>query len=129
MGEHGGCGLPILEDTVLTALRQDGFALRQFPCYLRLVKGRCEIHVKRQAQGFSLAIPIVRLGPDRPVTDELASYLADRNCGHKGPGLFQVKGGSVWYEAAASVQDLTEVALSMQKTVERLGPRILNILG
>lgn len=118
------------EDGLLGAFRQCGFALRQCPDYLKLTRGRCEIHVRREPQGIGLAIPVVRLGADRQAAGPLESYLEERNRGHKGPGRFAVRDGLVWYEAKAGANgDTAAIALAMQETVERLGPRILNILG
>lgn len=125
-----GQGGSALDDRVLAAIRERGFACREFPDYLRLVRGHCEIHVAARPDHFALCIPVVKLGPDRPVTSALKDYLEERNRGHKGPGLFQIGNGFVWYEATAPrTGDVAAVALAMQQVVERLGPRVLNILG
>jgi hypothetical protein len=123
-----------LREAFREACRRHGFQLRRFPACLRLVKGRCEVHVRpgRGAGGLLIEIPIVRLGADRPVPEILASYLEERNKGHKGPGAFAVEPGFIWYRASVDPGESPEkaagTALAMQETVERIGPKILNML-
>ncbi|MGE5578619.1 MAG: hypothetical protein ACM3WU_01125 [Bacillota bacterium] len=119
----------------------------------RAVRGHCEVHVARSGDRILLSIPVVRLGPERPVTERLTQYLDDRNASGKGPGVFQLDGDTVWYRAhrdldasspgnardsgaaypnagndAARYAQVAATALAMQETVERLGPKILNLL-
>ncbi len=124
-----------LSGDILSALEKKGFALRPFTGYVRLVRGYCEIHLKPGIQadpGFVMEIPVLRLGPGRPLSPLVASYLEERNRTRKGPGTFTVHGDIIWYKAAAD-QDATPdalagIALAMQETVERIGPKILNML-
>lgn len=99
----------------------------------RFVRGHCEVHVERSdGGGVRLAIPVVRLGPERPKTPALAAYLEDRNARGEGPGRFETEGELIRYVAdavsAVRAEDLADLALAMQETVERTGPKVLNIL-
>lgn len=155
-----------------------GFTLLPKPQYggapdvvFRAVRGHCEVHIARSGDNIALSIPVVRLGPDRPVTERLTQYLDDRNASGKGPGVFCLEGDTVWYRAprdpdttpvespgnaaspanavspvsvaasptystaspghaadAVGFAEVASTALAMQETVERLGPKILNLL-
>ena len=114
------------------AFRSRGFILRRFPGYLRLVRGRCEVHLRAEGDALVAEIPLARLGPDRPLPDVLLVYLRERNEGHKGPGLFLAEKGFIWYRAAVSVEGVPEetaaLAAAMVEAVERLAPKVLNML-
>lgn len=149
-----------------------GFTLLPKPKYggapdvvFRAMRGHCEVHVSRSGEGVSLSIPVVKLGPERPVTERLTQYLEGRNASGKGPGVFHLEGDTVWYRAprdsgtafpgagrdlsatfpgnarrdAACADQLpgaysgqsasiAAIALAMQETVEKLGPKILNLI-
>jgi len=100
---------------------------------LRAVRGLCEIHFSVCEDRIEMAIPVVRLGPDRPVTETLLKYLEGRNASAKGPGKFSVHGDTIWYRANLVrsdgwAEDAASMARSMQETVEKVGPKILNII-
>ncbi len=98
---------------------------------LRALRGHCEVHLQGQDGGVSLSIPVVRLGPGRPATTLLSDYLSGRNKAGKGPGIFILEGDSVLYRALVPAGDpdaVANTALAMQKTVEKLGPKVLNII-
>ncbi len=97
----------------------------------RAVRGHCEVHVDVAKDTVSLGIPIARIGTDRPATPLIRDYLAGRNEAGKGPGLFSVEDDTIWYRASVEGGDpatAAAVALAMQKVVEKIGPKILNIL-
>jgi hypothetical protein len=124
-----------LSGEVLSAFREKGFDTKLSPGYLRLVRGHCEVHVTQDSRGgscFTMEIPVVRLGPDRHLSPVVASYLDDRNKAGTGPGRFAVDGDVIWYRATAEGEAapdaLALLVLRMQETVERTGPKILNML-
>ncbi len=97
--------------------------------YKKMVLGRCEIHIHRHPDHYVLEIPVVRLSPGRGLSPKVESYLEDRNIHHKGPGLFTVNQKIIWYRAITSHQvDLYDTASACQNVVERLGPKILNLM-
>lgn len=117
-----------------SAFSEMGFDLRSCRGHLRLVRGRCEVQARVTGdRDIAMSIPIVRLGPERPLSAALAAYLDDRNRTPTGPGVFVVEEDVVYYRAAANLRDgvdrIARVALAMQETVEHLGPKILNVLG
>lgn len=123
-----------LAEPLSAALRELGFRLAppamgaNLP---RAVRGHCEVHVDVGDDAVSLGIPVARLGSDRPLTPLVMDYLTGRNEAGKGPGLLTAEDDGIWYRAWVGGGDPTKaaaVALAMQKTVERIGPKILNIL-
>mgnify|MGYP005841150523 FL=1 len=108
--------------------------VRPSPRGLKAVRGHCEVHLSRDpTRGtWDLEIPVVRLSSRRPLSPEAASYLEDRNKSGKVRGAFAADGGFIWYrvcaESDASPASLARLAAEMQETVERLGPKILNLL-
>ena len=123
-----------LSSEALAAFLAEGFEAVSSPNGLKLVRGHCEVRVSRQAarDTLQLEIPVVRLIPERPLPPAALSYLEERNRAGKGPGRFEVEGKTVWYratvEAGIAPESLALLALAMQETVERIGPKILNIL-
>ncbi len=97
--------------------------------YEKVILGRCEIHIYRRPENYALEIPVVRLSRERGLPLKVQSYLEDRNEHHQGPGLFTVTKEIIWYRAVAdNEEDLNDTMLACQNVVERLGPKILNLM-
>ncbi len=97
--------------------------------YEKMVRGRCEIHVYRQNGGYVLEIPIVRVVRRDGLPQRVQEYLLDRNVGHGGPGTFLTRDRVIWYRSEVKDgQSLEEVVSLSEKAVERIGPKILNLL-
>lgn len=115
-----------------SALRDRGFTPVPAPGgRFRAVRERCEVLFRRECGHIAMEIPVVRLGPDRPLTPPLSDYLTERNEARRGPGAFSVEGDMIWYKASVAGGDpaaAAATALAMQATVEKIGPKILNIL-
>ena len=102
---------------------------------VKLVKAHCEIYARTSPEGqyFQFEIPVSRLEMARESPLALYRYLLDRNGAMPGPGYFAVRDGIIWYRLVLprEVQEhplLTEKLLvKMVETVERLGPKILNL--
>ena len=111
-----------------------GFEVRPSPRGIKAIRGHCEVHLSRDPiRGtWRLEIPVVRLSSRRPLSPEAASYLDDRNKSGKIRGAFAADSGLIWYRACAEsdaqAASLARMAVEMQETVERLGPKILNLL-
>lgn len=111
-------------------LSASGFEVVVCQGRMKAVRGLCQVHVCHGEEGIALAIPVVRLRQSTGIPADLLEYLRDRNRRHKGPGQFQISRNMVWYCARASGEDdLAKTALGAQETVERIGPKILNVLG
>ncbi len=114
------------------AFLREGFAVRRFPEYLRLVKDHCEVHVTPSPGETSLKVPVLRAYSGESFSPRLLSYLEERNASPKGPGTFVVQDNMIWCvcELAPGEElpdDLAHVASSLVAQVERLGPKILNL--
>lgn len=111
-----------------TALFQAGFRVIDGEDCFKAVRGFCQICISRKGDGLVLSIPVVKLEPGDP-PENLVGYLRDRNSHHKGPGKFRISRGTVFYECIAQNDDAVTLCLEAQRTVEKLGPKILNVLG
>lgn len=111
-------------------LRQKGFQVYEDTAHgLKLVKGHCEIHVRKTEKMTVMEIPVVRISREQGTPFVLFKYLLERNGVMKCPGFFAVRDGCVWYRAILCCGQKPEtVALRMQEIVEYLGPKILNLL-
>ncbi|MGI6643709.1 MAG: hypothetical protein ACOX3V_06940 [Bacillota bacterium] len=97
--------------------------------YKKMVRGRCEIHVYPKEDGYVLEIPIVRVVRQGGFPQRVQEYLLDRNIKHEGPGTFLVRDGIIWYRSEAKApHSLDETASRSVEVVERIGPKILNLL-
>lgn len=115
----------------LNAFRGYGFEVYEtVTCGLKLVRGHCEIHVEVVPGGVLMEIPVARLPRERKDTGPVFQYLLERNAQMKGPGFFGVRDGCIFYRTLwRSGESVAEVARELQETVERLGPKILNLLS
>jgi hypothetical protein len=99
---------------------------------VKLVKGRCEIHLSNSPNGLMMEIPVVRndrQDGQNELPKIVADYLSDRNSAHKGPGRFVFDGDIIWYRAFSGPKDEPQaVANGACNAVEKLGPKILNLL-
>jgi hypothetical protein len=114
------------------AFLREGFAVRRFPEYLRLVKDHCEVQVTQSPKGTSLKVPVLRAYTGESFPPRLLSYLEERNVSPKGPGAFVVEDNVIWCVCELAPGDgspdgLARAASSLVAQVERLGPKILNL--
>ncbi|HHY69032.1 MAG TPA: hypothetical protein PLB36_01185 [Bacillota bacterium] len=115
-------------------LKRDSFenlgfsVLKQSEHFLKLQKGHCEIHIKRDDDRIVLEIPVIELFGNRKTSLPLMEYLLERNGQLKGPGFFGIRDNCVFYISVLFPQQAVEkVALQMQETVETLAPKIINV--
>ncbi|HHX10154.1 MAG TPA: hypothetical protein GX729_02095 [Firmicutes bacterium] len=111
------------------AFCQQGFCVvRQDPDAIKVVRGRCEIHIQKVKQGTVLEIPVMNFRGQKAPTKTLMGYLLERNGSMNGPGFFGFREGCIYYRAfAGGHESIEQLALQMQKTVEKLGPKVLNV--
>ncbi len=111
------------------AFGQEGFfVVEQYPDGIRVVKGHCEIHVQKVPEGVALDVPVMALRGKKAPSEALMSYLLERNGAMNGPGFFAMKEGCIYYRAIAYCHESIEkLALHMQITIEKLGPKIVNV--
>jgi len=102
---------------------------------VKLVRGHCEVHIRQEGESWIFEIPVVRLSQHKESPMALCRYLLERNGESKGPGFFGIREEMVWYRAALPADiaqnepGLEKTVLSMQEAVERLGPKVLNLMG
>lgn len=97
--------------------------------YIKLVRGRCEIHLVLGADRVSMEIPVVRFGAERPMSDDLMRYVLERNGQSAGIGYFALRDNMLLYRALLPTGvDLVKCCVELQEQVEFLGPKILNVI-
>ena len=109
-------------------VRAGFFVFEERPEAVKVVKGRCEIDIRKAPEGVILDIPILSLRDKRTPSSVLMEYLLERNGAMNGPGFFAIKDGVVCYKGVCKqTEDIEALASGMQITVERLGPKIINV--
>ncbi len=95
---------------------------------IKAVKGRCEIYIKQKPTATVLELPVIELCGKRNRSQPLMRYLLERNGAMNGPGFFAIKDGCIYYRSIVYCsENISEVALKMQETIEQLGPKIINV--
>ncbi|HAF66472.1 MAG: hypothetical protein WBL52_02460 [Bacillota bacterium] len=109
--------------------REQGFCVvRQEPDSMKVVRGRCEVHIRIVKDGAVLEIPVMKFPGQKGASEALMSYLLERNGTMDGPGFFGFRDDCIYYRAfAGGLEGLEKLALKMQQTVEKLGPKVLNV--
>jgi hypothetical protein len=94
--------------------------------FVKAVRDNVEIHLQENEQDYFLKIPIAKV-PSWGLPPSLCEYLGERTLNHKGPGRFVAESRYIWYMVDNVPKDnLPEIAVKMQETVEKIGPKILN---
>jgi len=111
------------------AFQQLGFrVVGQEPDGIKVVKGHCEIHIRTVREGTALDLPVMRFRENRTPSETLLNYLLERNGSMNGPGFFAIREDCIYYRAIAGChENIEQLALDMQQTVEKLGPKVINI--
>ncbi len=109
--------------------REMGFSVtEQNTDYIKIEKGCCEISVRACKGRATLELPVIKLWGKRETSLALMDYLLRRNGEMGGPGFFGIKGDCVYYMSVVySTENVEQRAVEMQKTIEKLGPRIINM--
>lgn len=113
------------------AFRQVGFKqAKTGDDRFKFIRGCCEIYVNDCSKtGITIEIPVAKLPGYKEPSGLLYNYLLERNGTMKGPGYFCIRNETIWFRAVLPGNDnISAIALQMQETVERLGPRIMNLL-
>lgn len=109
----------------LREIEKMGYSLFSADGRIKAVKDDMEIHIKEGSDLFSLRIPIA-LEPPWGIGTALDLYIEERNINHKGPGVFIKDSGFIWYcvESLAK-ESILKTVKEMEKTVSRIGPKII----
>ncbi|MGI6163089.1 MAG: hypothetical protein ACOYEQ_04055 [Bacillota bacterium] len=109
--------------------REMGFSVTdQNSGYIKIEKGCCEISVRACDERAILELPVMKLWGRRETSLALMDYLLRRNGEMGGPGFFGIKGDCIYYMSVVyNTEDVGQIAMEMQKTIEKLGPRIINM--
>ncbi len=112
----------------VSGFRQKGFCIvEKGPDCIKVVKGRCEIHIRKTKKYIVLDLPVMTLR-EKGASKMLLTYLLDRNGALDGPGFFAIQKNLIYYKAIAMCYDNIEnLALDMQNCIEQIGPKILNV--
>lgn len=95
---------------------------------IKAVKGHCEIYIKQEPTATVLELPVIELFGRRDKSQPLMCYLLERNGAMNGPGFFAIIDGCIYYRSIVYCsENISEVALKMQETIEQLGPKIINV--
>ena len=109
--------------------REQGFCVvRQEPDSMKVVRGRCEVHIRIVKDGAVLEIPVMKFPGQKGASEALMSHLLERNGTMDGPGFSG--SGTIAYITGRLPEGLRaseKLALKMQQTVEKLGPKVLNV--
>lgn len=109
--------------------RETGFSIiEQSRDSIKVVKDHCEIHIQQDSKAAILELPVIKLWGKREKSQSLMGYLLERNGYMNGPGFFAIKDDCVYYRSIVYCpENIGKVALEMQKTLEQLGPKIINV--
>ncbi len=109
--------------------REMGFSvIDQNSGYIKIEKGCCEISVRDCEGRATIELPVIKLWGKRGASLSLMDYLLRRNGEMGGPGFFGIKSDCVYYmSVVCSPENVEQRAGEMQKTIEKLGPRIINM--
>jgi len=110
-------------------LQEMGFSIiKQNEDIIKIVKGRCEIYITDCGTYTRLELPVINLWGKRKSSLSLMEYLLDRNGELNGPGFFGIKDRRIYYISIIQNNGrIEETALEMQRIIEKLGPKIMNI--
>jgi hypothetical protein len=122
----------VVDDKSLCGFRKAGFRVYAKDSQVKLVLGRCEVHLSKispDSRISDMEIPVVRIDRQGELPKRVTDYLSDRNERGGGPGLFEIEGNMIWYRAVLGPEDSPEdVAAQACHAVEKIGPKILNLL-